>query len=288
MPDLHHSNSRNTATAWLSLYARVDGGIKIYLASGCGDAADRLTLSNGTRVADMRETPASPDSLTYEEGAMLPREPWRKPSAEEIQSLIVTGAPCDMSASVAIVRLPGEFSNDQRDAIRSGIDRSLEMHLFRPLRTICELGEPVRAIGPNRNPANLKTLTFNDRIGRYNGLHVDSWDQLGLGSLHLATNRVCTNIGENNRYLLFLPFSLKGIASVLADEMGPDWEIPKRHTAIGRKFMELYPDIPVVRCRLSPGEAYIAPTENLVHDGSSAGQSAPDEHFTVRGHIRPL
>jgi hypothetical protein len=52
--------------------------------------------------------------------------------------------------------------------------------------------------------------------------------------------------------------------------------------------MERFPDMPTVRCRLGPGEAYIAPTENLVHDGSSIGQSEIDEQFTIRGHIRPL
>jgi hypothetical protein len=52
--------------------------------------------------------------------------------------------------------------------------------------------------------------------------------------------------------------------------------------------MEKYPEIPIVRCRLRPGEAYIAPTENLVHDGSSVGQGDIDRQFTIRGHIRPL
>ena len=46
--------------------------------------------------------------------------------------------------------------------------------------------------------------------------------------------------------------------------------------------------LPVVRCRLAPYEAYIAPTENLVHDGSTMGQRDLDQQFTVLGHIAPL
>jgi hypothetical protein len=263
----------------------MDRPIKIYFAPGCNKAADCIALSAGTRVADVRETTDLPDSHRYEEGAMLPREPWRPPTRQEAESLILTETPRDTATSVAIVKLPGEFSHDQREAIRSGIEEQIETNLLRPLRAICRLGEPVHYIGPNRNPANLKTVTFNDRSGRYNGLHVDSWDQRDVNALHLACNRVCVNIGESDRYLLFLPFSLMDIAGMLAEEIGPGWQMPKRHTVIGRTFMARFPEIPVIRCRLAPGEAYVAPTENLVHDGSSAGQSAPDEQFTVRGHI---
>jgi hypothetical protein len=193
-----------------------------------------------------------------------------------------------MATSAAIVKLPGEFSNELREAIRSGNTESLEVKLLQPLRTICELGEPLHCIGPSRNPANLKTVTINHDIGRYNGLHVDNWDDSDLDSRHLATNRICVNIGQDDRYFLFLPLLLMDIASALAEEMGPDWEAPGRYTVVGRQFMERFPNVPVVRCRLAPGEAYVAPTENLVHDGSSVGQSDLDEQFTIRGHIRPL
>ena len=87
---------------------------------------------------------------------------------------------------------------------------------------------------------------------------------------------------------MFLPLSVIDIASVLSEEIGPDWEAPSHNTVIGRQFMEQFPDIPTIRCRIAPGEAYIAPTENLVHDGSSVGQSEIDEQFTIRGHILAL
>jgi hypothetical protein len=287
MLNAHHKFG-DAATAWLSMQARTNGRIKIYFAPSCNDSDNRIALSSGTRVADMRETADPLDGPAYEEGAMLPGEPWRRPTVEETKSLIVTEMPHDMATSVAIVKLPGEFSKDLPETIVSGNTGSLQASLLRSLRAICELGEPLHCIGPNTNPGNLKTVTFNDRIGRYNGLHVDDWDGLDLNSRHRAANRICVNIGQGDRYLLFLPFSLMDIASALAEEVGPDWKMPRRYTVIGRQFMERFPDVPVVRCRLAPGEAYIAPTENLVHDGSSIGQSDTDEQFTVRGHIRLL
>lgn len=276
------------STAWLNLHARMSGRIKIHVAPGCKQSANRIELSSGTRAANMRETLDLIHGAAYEEGARLPLEPWRRPTEQEAASLIVAAAPGNMANSIAIVKLPGEFSSNVREALRSGSNESLKVNLLQPLRTICELGEPLQCIGPSKGPANLNTVTINRDIRRYNGLHVDNWDQLDLDSRHLATNRVCINIGEEDRYFLFLPLSLMDIASVLSEEMGPQWEPSGRYTLIGRQFMERFPNVPVVRCRLAPGEAYIAPTENLIHDGSSVGQSQIDEQFTVRGHIRPL
>jgi len=266
----------------------MDGRIRIYVAPSCKQSANRIELSSGTRLADMHETTDLVHGVAYEEGARLPREPWRQPTKEEAESLIMAEVPRNMATSVAIVRLPGEFSDDLRQAIRSGSPESLEVNLLQPLRTICELGDPLHCTGLSKNPGNLKTITINRNIsGRYIGLHVDRWDCFDLDSLHLATNRICVNIGQDDRFFLFLPLSLMAIASALSEKMGPDWETPQRHYVIGRQFMERFPDVPVIRCRLAPGEAYIAPTENLVHDGSSVGQSDIDELFTLRGHIRP-
>jgi hypothetical protein len=282
-------NAAAASTAWLRLHMRMDGRVKIYVAPICKESANRIELSSGTRLADMRETTDLVLGTAYEEGARLPRDPWRRPTAEEAESLIVAEVPRDMATTVAIVKLPGEFSDDVRQGIRSGSSESLEVNLLRPLRTICELGEPLHCIGPNKQPGNLKTVTINREIGRYISLHVDTWDRCDLDSLHLATNRICVNIGQDDRYFLFLPISLTAVARILAEEMGPDWEMPRgRYTVLARQFMERFPDVPVIRCRLAPGEAYIAPTENLVHDGSSVGQSDIDEQFTIRGHIRPL
>ena len=276
------------STAWLSLHARMSSRIKIHIASSCKESAHRIELSSGTRVADMRETAELVHGAAYELGARLPREPWRRPTEEEAKSLVVASAPRNLASSIAIVKLPGEFSNDVRNAIRSGNNEALKINLLQQLRTICKLGEPLHYIGPSNNPANLRTVTINREIGRYIGLHVDNWDQIDLGLRHLATNRICINVGEEDRYLLFLPLSLMDIATVLSREMGHQWEASVRYTSIGRQFMERFPDVPVIRCRLAPGEAYIAPTENLIHDASSVGQNRIDEQFTIRGHIRLL
>jgi len=276
-------NLSDVSTTWLSPHWQTDGGIRIWIAPNCKTSANRIELSNGTRLVTTGETADANHGVAYEEGARLPREPWRRPTHEEVKKLIVDEPPSNMATSVAIVRL-----NISLEITRDA--KSLETKLLETLGGICELGEPLHCIGLRKNPANRTTVTINRDIGRYNGLHVDNWDQVKLYSRQLATNRICINIGKNDRYFLFLPISLMGILRLLSQEIGPQWDPPQRfmYTLIARQFMERFPDVPTVRCRLAPGEAYIAPTENLVHDGSSVGQSNMDEVFTIRGSIRPL
>ncbi len=50
--------------------------------------------------------------------------------------------------------------------------------------------------------------------------------------------------------------------------------------------MKRYPDYPVIKVRVAPGEAYIAPTENMIHDGSTVGKQYPDIHLTLFGYFR--
>ena len=51
--------------------------------------------------------------------------------------------------------------------------------------------------------------------------------------------------------------------------------------------MRAFPDYPVVRLTIRPGEAYIAPTENLIHDGSTLGMTSPDLALHMIGALTP-
>ena len=193
-----------------------------------------------------------------------------------------------MANAIAMLKLPRELTDGFSQAIRNTDSDTLETDLLRKLAKICDLGKSVHCIGVNKNRADLKTVTINRAINRLIGLHVDNWDNLELHSLHLSTNRICINVGNSDRYFLFVPISLMDMAGLLAEDIGPHWQAPRRHTDLGRQFLARFPQVPTVRCRLAPGEAYIAPTENLMHDGSSLGQTETDKQYTIRGHIRPV
>lgn len=53
------------------------------------------------------------------------------------------------------------------------------------------------------------------------------------------------------------------------------------------RFMKRWPEYPAIRLRVDPGEAYILPTDNLVHDASTEGNLYPDITLTYLGLFRP-
>ncbi|MFI4935704.1 MAG: hypothetical protein ACHP7N_13860 [Caulobacterales bacterium] len=254
--------------------------VQLYVSPACARLAGRIELSAGTRGvtrAEIREG-------GYEAKARLPLLPWRAPNADEMAKLVSAAPPVDLSGAVCLVRPPGAFAQQRRSVLRKS--QGADADALTWLGRVCSLGEPLGCIGATSNAANLTTVTFDHAAGgHYIGLHVDNWDGLDLEVRRRSTNRICVNIGEDDRYILFLPITLETMGEMLAEAFGEAWTPAGRFTLIGREFMTLHPDTPVVRCRIAPGEAYIAPTENLVHDASSEGQRTLDEQFTVRGHI---
>jgi hypothetical protein len=57
---------------------------------------------------------------------------------------------------------------------------------------------------------------------------------------------------------------------------------------VGHRFMKKFPDYPVVRLRIDPGEAYILPTDNLIHDASTEEKQFPDITLTFLGSFLPF
>jgi hypothetical protein len=254
--------------------------LEVHVSPACGAAADHIELSNGTRLPDDEELDGG-----YEEGARLPREPWRLPTKREVAGLLVARPPRDRAGSVSIVRLPGGLSEARKNLLRDGSREAVDVDILPALRTACVLDGPLSYLSRASNVPGLATVTVNREIRRLIGLHVDNWENLAIERRDQAANRISINIGETDRYFLFMPYPLMDMVRVLFDELGAGWVLPERFTLIGRLFMERFADVPVIRCRLAPGEAYIAPTENLVHDGSTAGQHEPDLHLTYTGRI---
>jgi hypothetical protein len=130
---------------------------------------------------------------------------------------------------------------------------------------------------------------MNTITGRYVGLHFDSWDRLPTTERHLGQNRVCLNLGPGPRGLQFVPLTAMEMDARLDDLPAVDAEGPtRRHGDLARGFLRQFPDEPVFRIVILPGEAYIAPTENLVHDGWTVDTAGPDVTLSIREHFEPL
>lgn len=256
--------------------------VRVYSEPGGPDLQSRLSLSNGTRVA----IKADARGAVYERGARIPCEPWCSPTPEEFDLLISKQPPRDYGRSIALLRFPPPPSSHEIKAIWRDDPDAVERGLFSPILDVCEIGEPIDCIGTTENPPNLDTTTVDPQSRERIGLHVDSWHAPPGAHPDDLPNRVSVNVGVESRYFLFLPVSILEMRQILEEETG-EVSVPLRdRTGLGRRFMERFPSTPAVRCRIAPWEAYLAPTENLVHDGSSFGQSDRDRHYTLLGQIR--
>ncbi|WP_405088150.1 hypothetical protein [Microbispora sp. NBC_01389] len=102
--------------------------------------------------------------------------------------------------------------------------------------------------------------------GRRIGLHVDNFDRLPYPGRLRSRRRLCLNLGPGTRWLLVCDCTITGICRALGrDQAG---HLP--HTDDVRAYVTGGHPLRCLRIRLEPGEGYIAPTEVLPHDGSTA------------------
>jgi len=115
---------------------------------------------------------------------------------------------------------------------------------------------------------------------------VDSWYRrdFGLSRREHAPNRVCVNLGLSDRFFLYLNIPIGEIYELIRN-IGSPQENAYGASIVATDFMKSFPYYPVVRVRVRPGEAYVAPTENIAHDASSIDMKAMDITLSIRGRF---
>jgi len=134
-------------------------------------------------------------------------------------------------------------------------------------------------IGLCVHPPGLPTVTYDEPRRGLIGLHVDSW--YGDLSPKNVPGRICINLGSSCRHFLFSPVSLSGMELAMKAEgmkLNPRGDL-------ARGYFRSFPSHPILRLRVGPGEAYIAPTESISHDGSTQDHTGWDLTLTVRGRF---
>lgn len=139
------------------------------------------------------------------------------------------------------------------------------------------------------NKPGLRTVTFDHEQSKYLGLHLDSFDKGYLSERRFSSNRICMNLSSEDRYFVFINKTLITIAKEIKQRQ-PELIPEETHLDISRLayyFAICKPHYPVVKVKCPPGYAYIAPTENIIHDGSSENQTQLDVSISFRGFFSP-
>lgn len=248
---------------------------------------DRLEISSGV----IRPTAPLDDGLPYAEHALIPRNDWRPLNDIEYQQLHAPRDQHRMWNTIWLLKAP----QDKKTRIEEIAYQAIEVQRVASLDTqsdslIQSLEEvmadfpgikragPIFGIAQSPAKGGLYTLTpYRDNKHR-TGLHFDSWDRLAWFDRRGGSNRISINSGTGDRYFLFAGET----AVEIWNKFGRSGSVEEQGD-LARSYLNAHPDTPIFRLRLKPGEAYMAPTENLIHDGSSFGKTSEDKHTTVRG-----
>jgi hypothetical protein len=258
-------------------------GVKIISNYGNMSLKDHLLISSGTEQASVSTDRAA---TPYCNDAIVPRLPWRTLTSLEQQILFSSKLKHLPSLYVSILNIPQNilgYLNDlgsvkdhrllkyvlQKERVKKGI--SLIQEYIQTFRIqSAQLSE--YRIG--WNAPNQITVTVGSDSCRV-GLHIDN--QRG-SSLH----RISINLGSEPRYLLFINLSVDQLYRLVSDTDDNLVSKTSGSSKICMAFMQLFPSYPVIKLRVNPGEAYIAPTEHITHDGCTEGTESLDVFFTLR------
>ncbi|WAT17711.1 GRRM system radical SAM/SPASM domain protein [Aurantiacibacter sp. MUD11] len=231
---------------------------------------DRITLSPGTQ--------AVLGDSEYTDGARIPIQEWRSLSDVEYAALSSgSRSPAPLNF-VALVQLPEELqqqfallNRDHSNSSSGDAEDKVKLDQFAK-DLIKAFGggdtDKSRVLGIVAQPGQKMTSTIERESGKLLGLHVDSWVSDNVSGRSRSQNRIAVNLGEKPRHLLMLDLGVEQLVSLMKEHENDEIEL-ENPTTIARRFMERHPSYPVLRLEIRPGEAYIAATENIVHDAAS-------------------
>lgn|GEM_PF-1590361 len=253
------------------------------------DAAGRLMVSDGVVARDPAQG--------YVPGAFVPKLPWRACEDDEVAALVrAPGERGSLGGSVSVVPMDPDAVAPLRDlALRDDVrDPALAKHVARAiddLRAYLGTFEPypaaIRFLYARVSEAGAATTSRDERSRahpeRLAGLHVDSWERRPLAARHLSRNRLCINLGQTARHLLFVRPTLAEMAARLERIAPLDRREDYRGMDVVRSYLSAFPNTAVYRLATKPGEAYIFPTENIAHDASTADMASADVSCAFSG-----
>jgi hypothetical protein len=244
-------------------------GIRVILSPAL--APDRaIRVCEGVRPADGSRRGDS----EYAQGAFMPVGQWREPSQAELKVLLSL-----QDRSTAPDRTVAVFPVDDHVFAASRSSYAGMEHLTTYARRYLASGAALQVHGIALKEPGLTTVTSDPSTGLRIGLHLDSWDKLPLDRRGNATSRLCINLGLEQRLLVFVNLTVGQLIDCLS-RLGSH---PRTGPELVRAFFDRFPRYPITAVAVPPRFAYMAPTENMLHDGSTLDQSSADVTATFRG-----
>jgi hypothetical protein len=171
--------------------------------------------------------------------------------------------------------------NQINDISKSNLFKMVFEKFTGDLNEFFEMDGEIQYLGINFKSPNLKTSTVDRNLNLRIGLHLDSWDRKKLNDRENSRNRICINLGKEVRHFIFLN---KKIIELIDDLEIDNFDL-RGGSELGRLYLRKYPNQQITKLNIYPGEAYIAPTENIIHDATTLNKAFPDITLSIIGNF---
>ncbi|GAA2088816.1 cyclophane-forming radical SAM/SPASM peptide maturase GrrM/OscB [Actinomadura alba] len=277
-------------------------GIRVLALAREWRAVTDLAVNGGTYVVDSgRYLPTPEGAQRYRSGVYRPRDDWRRVTKTERDLLLGITGKDDLHNTVILLDAPGELLHRAWDMRLDAMTRSRAEHQegkrhALPFLIACvsewlveKVFQPFELCSAEVNfthPPRVST-TYDSEQGRDRGLHVDNWghprrmpQERGAAGI-----RVGVNLGRESRAFVFVNLGLSECAEALREEPLDNHLATaladRNASALAECFLDRNPGYSVTRVVLRPGQAYIAPVQNIVHDGYTAGRRTLDVNLQL-------
>jgi len=135
-------------------------------------------------------------------------------------------------------------------------------------------------------PSGQSSTAYDYSNNRSIGLHIDTHNVEALEGRAEGFQLLTINLGLEDRYFYFITYEVKDILDKLKSILLPE-EIKEISSVkqLKDKFLQNFPMVPVYKLTTKPDQAYIAVTQNLIHDGGTNSQKQQDIALLIGGYF---
>ena len=236
----------------------------------------------------------------YVDYAMIPNTDWRSLSEEESKLLFtdhleekqqvvsVLEPDAELKKSLAnfdeansteeMFQIYGKLLSEDEN-FKFEISSFLKMHL-KPNESLAT----IKLLAMAQMEPNSTTVAIDPVTRKHYGLHFDHSETSSISDKKNNRSRICINLGEEHRYIMFINLGIEKVYE-LVKLVNPEISESIDETDLAKEFFKYYPDYPVIRYKQERFQCYIAPTDYIIHDGSTLNKIKPDKAIVYLGHF---
>lgn len=252
------------------------------------DLADNIFISNKIKKVDASQ---------YLANAYLPVDNWARPTPNQLYQIqqVEEVDESEYSKYVTIFDIPNQLFESintsdipllktTKDVNRylqekTYISDKISLHLNSFLNESLFVNSK-RFLGLHILPPK-KSIGMQNKTEKYMGLHIDNSSGFNIDNFK-RPNRVLLNFGKSPRYFYFVNKTTESIYYSIVQG-----KLPRNDDFLCTSYLQANLNRKVIILKINPGQGYIAPTEHLIHDGSSKDVEEKDVVMSILGFFNP-